>query len=312
MLCKVRIGPAWTGGDALAAGARGQRMQGAAQHFIFDDRGQVWEADSLELRQSLYFPAHEPNFALQVVKNLGFIAAERRRQNAIITFRPRTVSPVAFASLLYWLSDEPPDRICLAILSQQLSHEVHGSLKQVVDRMARLIEQQQGEQPLFTARGLSATALSEGSPFRWLLTTWERSNKRLCWSSFSKEVDRRFDGRFVALQPGEEISELVIERVGTGLRIPDYKWRASARGTRLADLPDRSYGRWVSNAYLYVLRTGRPRFDDVSAKIYWPQSGRLHCEYRRLILPWIDADGRPLLLSASGLQRRLSSSVEAA
>jgi hypothetical protein len=222
------------------------------------------------------------------------------------------VSPVAFASLLYWLSDEPPDRICLAILGQQLGHEVHGSLKQVIERMARLIEQQQGQQPLFTARALSAAALAEDSRFRWLLTNWERSNKRLYWSSFSKEIDRRFAGRFVALQPGKEISELVIERVGTGLRIPDHKWRDSARGTRLADLPDRSYGRWVSKAYLDVLRRGRPRFDDVSAKIYWPQSGRLHCEYRRLILPWIDADGRPLLLSASGLQRHLRSSIEAA
>jgi hypothetical protein len=260
----------------------------------------------------LYFPENEPNFALQVIKNLGFIGAKRWRGSAIVTFRPRTVSPIAFASLLYWLGDNPPARVCLAILGDRPRHEMHGSVKQLRIRMGQLIEQQQGQQPLFVARSRSLAAVSPHSPFRWLLTNWERSNKRLSWQSLSEQADHSFDGRFCVLRPGKEHSEFVIERLGSGLRIPDHEWRASARGTRLADMPDRSYGRWLSEAFFSLLHWGRPQLHDISAKIYWPQSGRIHCEYRRLFLPCIDADGRPWLLSVSSPQRRLSRGIEAA
>jgi hypothetical protein len=289
-------------------------MQGVSEHLIFDNQGKVLQADSLELRRSLFYPENEPDFALQLLKNLGFIGAERRGESAVVTFRPQTMSPVAVASLLYWLSDDPPDRIRLAILDDRPSNEEYGSFEQVLERLHHLVERrQEQEQPLFTARALSPEAVSEGSPFRWVLARWEQSNKRLCPRTFSEEVDRWFEGRFWVFRPGKVPSELVIEHVGTGLRIPDNLWHAfAARGTRLADIPDPSYGRWVSEAYLSVLRTGRPELDDVTAKIYWPHSGRVRYEYRRLILPCIDSDGHPFLLGASVTAARLRSSLDAA
>ena len=216
-------------------------MQGPLQHLIFDDQGKPWQTDSVELRRSLCFPENEPNFALQMVKNLGFSAAERRDDGVIVTVCPRTISPVAVASLLYWLSDDTPEQISLAILDDRLSHETYSSFEQVLERLHRLIEgRQEKDQPLFTARTLSPHAVSSGSPFRWLLTNWERSNKRLSARS-STDVDRRFEGRFWVFRPGNAPSELVIERAGTGLRIPDSEWPAFAPGTRLTDIPDPSY-----------------------------------------------------------------------
>jgi hypothetical protein len=66
----------------------------------------------------------------------------------------------------------------------------------------------------------------------------------------------------------------------------------------------------VSEAYLSVLRTGRPSLNDVSARIYWPRAGRLLYEYRRMILPCVDSDGHPLLLGASITAVRLRASLE--
>jgi hypothetical protein len=285
------------------------------EHLIFDDQGRGWQADSIELRRSLFYPENEPDFILQLVKNFGFIGAERQGECAVVTFCPSTVSPVAVTSLLYWLSDDLPERIRLAILDDRPSHEEYESFEQVLERLHRLLEarqEQEQEQPLFAARTLSPHAVSEGSPFRWLLARWERSNKRLSPRSFSKDVDRWFEGRFCVFRPGKVPSELVIERVGTGLRIPDDQWHAfAAPGRRLADIPDASYGRWVSEAYLSVLRTGPPQLDDVAAKIYWPHSGRVRYESRRLILPCLDADGHPFLLGASIAAARLRSSLEA-
>jgi hypothetical protein len=87
--------------------------------------------------------------------------------------------------------------------------------------------------------------------------------------------------------------------VGTGLPFPDNIRRAFTPGTRLADLPDQEYAKGISETYLSVLRTGCPKIEDVSAKISWSQTGRLLYEYRRMILPCLDANGDPLLLSAS-------------
>jgi hypothetical protein len=287
-------------------------MQGRAEHLIFDDQGKVWQANSLEFRRSLVVPESEPHFVPHVVKSLGLISTVLRRGSVIVTFRPRTVSPVAFASLLYWLSDEPPHRICLALLDGRPRHELYGSFEHVLERLHRLIEaRHEQDQPLFTASAVSPGAVTEGSLFRRLLVNWERSNKHLSWRNLSDEVDRRVDRRFGAVRSCKEPSDLVIERIW--LRILDPEWLASARGMRLAVMPDRSYGRWVSEAYLSVLRSGRPQVDDVSAKIYWPQTGRLPCEYRRLILPCIDADGRPYVVGVVRLQRRrLPHSIEAA
>jgi hypothetical protein len=287
-------------------------MQGRLEHLIFDDQGKTWQKDSVELRRSLFFPENEPDFALQAVKDLGFIACERRGEGVIVTVCPRMMSPVAVASLLYWLSDDPPEQITLATFDDRLSNKTHGSFEKVAERLHRLLKgREYKHQPLFKARALSLDAVSGGSPFRWLLTNWERSNKHLS-RRFSKEVDRRFEGRFCVFRPGNARSELVIDRVGTGLRIPDSAWPAFTPGTRLSDIPHSSYGKWVSEAYLSVLRSGRPNFSDVSAKIYWPQAGRLLYQSRRMIVAFLDADGHPLLLGASIAAVRLRASLESA
>jgi hypothetical protein len=140
-------------------------MEGRAGHLVFDDQGKAWQAHPLEFRQRSLFPENQPDFVPQVVKRLGFIGAVRRRTGATVTFRPRRASPVALASLLYWLSDDPPERICLAILDDRLRHELYGSLELAIERMHRLIEaHQERDQPPFTARGLSPSAATSTCP----------------------------------------------------------------------------------------------------------------------------------------------------
>jgi hypothetical protein len=253
----------------------------------------------------LRFGENASSLASEVVKK-GFISAERREESTVVTVCPRTMAPAAVASLLYWLSDDPPEQVGLTVLDDTVRHEVYSSYEQVVDRLHRLIEAREDQdQPLFEARALAAGAAApEGSPFRWLLRSWEESNKRLPFQLI-KEVDRRFEGRFWVFRPGNESGELVIERAGTGARIPDDEWDAFRRGKRLTDIPDAAYGRWASEAYLSVLRTGRPNISDVSAKIYWRRAGRLLYTYRRMILPCLDPDGEPLLLGASVAAVRL-------
>jgi hypothetical protein len=290
------------GGGKPGAGSagRGELMRELAVRFIFDDQGQIWNAGSYQLRTLLCFPLDEPNLDHLVVKNLGFIGVARKRRNVIVAVRPATVSAIAVAALFYWLCELRPDRICLRIVPEGLDgaaiDALFGSLDAFSRRLEQLIEQHHRE-PFFASTGLAAGGLDSQSPFRRMLACWEDNGKRL--TGELAEYEDRFDHRFILLRPTAAGSQFIIERVGTGLRIPDSRWRAASQGTRLGDIPDRRYARWVADDYASVLQTGRPRLDDISARIFWPRGGRLHCEYRRLILPCVDNNGRPLLLGVS-------------
>jgi hypothetical protein len=280
-------------------------MRQPAGRFLFDDQGQIWNASSYQLRSLLCFPPDEPNFDHLVVKNFGFISVALRRCNAIVAVRPVTVSAIAVAALFYWLRELRPERVCLRIMSEGAEEgaisEVFGSVDAFSRRLEQVIEHHQTE-PLFSSLSLALGELEAQSPFHGMLAYWEGSGKRL--TGELAEFDRRFNGRFVLLRPTADGSQFLIDRAGDGLRVPDSHWRAvsQAGGVRLSDMPDRGYARWVSNAYELALKTGRPRLNDISARIFWPRGGRLHCEYRRLILPCLDGSGRPLLLGVSHVQ----------
>ena len=283
--------------------------QGTLEHIFFDDQGRAWDADSFEFRRAFYVREDEPNFVREVVKCLGFIAAKRRDESVIVSICPRTLSAVAVASLLYWLSDDPPERICLVVRDDRVSHEVYGSVEQMIERLHRVMHaRQEKDRPRFETRALSPQAVSDSSPFRWLLTNWERANKRLS-GHFIKEVDCRFEGRFWIFRPGTTPSELAIEWAGTGLRIPDNEWHAFTPGTRVADFPDPSYAKWMLDAYLSALRSGHLKIEDASANISWPRAGLILYEVRRMILPCLDANGHPLVLGASVAAVRLRTAL---
>jgi hypothetical protein len=61
--------------------------------------------------------------------------------------------------------------------------------------------------------------------------------------------------------------------------------RLNVIGERLENLPDKDYGGWAAQFYTDVARTGRPRYDHISATIHRrPQPYVTH--YERLLLPW--------------------------
>ncbi len=89
-----------------------------------------------------------------------------------------------------------------------------------------------------------------------------------------------------------------ITEAGPSLRIPDPNYTTQLRGTDITALPDAGYGRWVLQDFMRAAQTGQPTYDEISAHMFWPETGVIERRYRRLLLPWLNAKGRVVLTSA--------------
>jgi hypothetical protein len=65
----------------------------------------------------------------------------------------------------------------------------------------------------------------------------------------------------------------------------DSAFRFHAIGEKLENFPDKEYGRWLSQFYKNVARTGEPRYDYVTAAIR-REPDMYSTRYERLLLPW--------------------------
>ena len=92
------------------------------QTLLFDDRGELWDAKSRTLAESLQASLSGEDLLSYVVRNLGFIAIADNNGSLRLRLRPAVVSQMALGALLYWLHDSSPDKQnTLAFLDRSLS-----------------------------------------------------------------------------------------------------------------------------------------------------------------------------------------------
>src|SRR5262245_14812582 len=91
-------------------------------------------------------------------------------------------------------------------------------------------------------------------------------------------------GRYVLLTEDGN-GELRVSDFGGTMMSRSRWWRRKARGRRIDDMPDWSYGRWVGDAYREARQTGQPLLEDVKAVVNWPEVGTFAHSYWRLIVP---------------------------
>jgi hypothetical protein len=263
---------------------------------IIDDEGEIFDSLSRRLQLKLYDYRVQEDDGLPLLRNLGFIDLRQHAGGVLVSFRPRTVSQVAFVALNYWLWDNPPSRIILRILEDGICDEMHSSRIAAVRRMQALIDDhQRPASGLFQKEAVSLEQLPAGSALHRALQTWQGLGAARKWHQYW----RHLTPRFVLLKPDADAGSLVIQAAGPGLRIPDRSWAYNQVGRRMNDLPDQAYGRWVCDSYRSVLARREPQLEAVDAMIDWPRNGRVRSEYVRLILPVLDDDGAMALLGVS-------------
>jgi hypothetical protein len=273
----------------------------AVRSLVFDGSGRTWVGGSLALRSQVGCGAPYDNLTDYVVRNMGYVEVGARGPSLHVRLRPSVVQPMALAAALYWVADRRASRVLVSWLGPDgWSHEVSATRSEATQRLTDLaltMERVTSDEFQFQQRDL------EGLPaqLKALLEQW-RAHPTFDRERLAQAMEGEAQGRYILVKhiPSASRPELLVEECGRGLMYNDA-FRAHAVGERFEDQPNYHYGRRAAEAYLHVASSGVPRFEEVTATMFWPQRGRIRHNYARLILPYSQDDGSSLLLCASVL-----------
>lgn len=267
---------------------------------LFDDRGEVWDAQSRRLADDLQASISGEELLNYAIRNLGFIAVKEMNGSVRISLRPTVVSPIAFSAILYWLHDRAADRVLISFFDREWSHEMLRSSADAVRRLMARVDFRQGARDGdFLQQSLSLESLTQSSPLKGVLDMWSTSGGKYDRERLAPLLERALNGRFVLVEASPDRPSLVIKDVGGGLSKPAEYWLARSIGNRVEDQPDYDYGKWIADFYRQVITTGEPSLGDVDAVINWPQQSRKSFRYRRLVVPFNGEGNSTMLLGAS-------------
>jgi len=275
----------------------------AQQSILIDERGKLWDAESWQLRKSLYLNGVEGDVSAPLINNLGFVGVTSRGNNAIIRFNPKSVSKAAIGALYYWLSVRSCTRVGLtfALNGEGQRYEIFASPRAALLRIEALLDQEHrlSWRPLYAARAGKLSALSGRSALGVLFELWRETSGTFVDSIYLPLLKQFAADRYVQFEPRAE-GGFNIPRAGSGLHIPDEPARRALGGSRLEDIADKDYAEWAAQFYSTVVESQQPRYDHLRAYINWPRAGRVERKYSRMILPCRTPCGRKILLGVSG------------
>ena len=270
------------------------------QTLLFDDRGELWDAKSRTLAESLQASLSGEDLLSYVVRNLDFIAIADNNGSLRLRLRPAVVSQMALGALLYWLHDRVVERALISFLDGEWTHELVASRDDAVRRLlARVKHKAADRDGDFLDRPRPLHELPDGSPLRAVLNAWADCRGRFDAERLRPVIQRALNGRFVLFEATPYSPSLHVKDVGAGLSKSAEYWLSRTKGLRVEDQPDYAYGKWVAEAYRQVLSTGEPSLADVDAVITWPQHPRIGYRYRRLLVPFEAQRDSTLVLSAT-------------
>ena len=263
--------------------------------WIFDDRGNFVAVDSYALRSMLPSLQYNGDLARDLARNLGFIAISPRGAWTQIRLRPQVVSDVAFANLMYWLADNQPSHIVIDAMDGSTVAPIFSETKGALAHLIELFSEKSGGRVRKEA-ALSIAKLPSGCNLRGLLAVWADGGQRDIEQLLRYSKKNLLSRHFVIKAAG---GDLIFDSIGEGVKVPKREWQNEALGRSITAQADTDYWSWVAARQQMVLVSGEPFVSDVQADIYWPDSGWVTRDYRRIILPCASKDGTARLFIAS-------------
>jgi hypothetical protein len=281
---------------------RSESVQAPMHTYLFDDRGDMWDAKSRRLAEVLQASIGGDELIDYVIRNLGFVSIAEGKDSVRIRLRPSVVSQVAFSALLYWLHDQPIQRVLLSLLDTEWSHELLRSREETVQRLMSCITFHAGDRiGDFLERKRSLQVLPSTSPLRAVVDIWSQCAGKFDRERFFPVLEKALNRQFVLVEANNDTPSLYFKDIGSGLpKLSEYCLPPNVN-LRVEDQPDYAYGKWVSGLYRDVLTTGEPTLQEIDAVIRWPENPRKNYRYRRLVLPCKSEGNSTMLLGVTQL-----------
>jgi len=282
--------------------------------LLIDSGGELWGADSRAVRTAFDSPFSGGEFTRYAVRNLGFIGVHAFGNSCHLRLRPEFVSKEALQTFYTWMKSRQFERYVLSLTNDEETMELHRSLSDVFRAVETAV--------LTSRRAQAGDFLAEPSretlapPIVTLLEALRENPLRRDDPEGAAELERlirkTFGNRFVIVGTDGEKSKLTFGGIGEELFSPYQEWRSQAIGAPVARLPDPSYGAWVETSYRRALQTQEALSERVDAIVRWPHLGRARMRYTRIILPFKDPSGAPMLISGTRDDRSIDLRIRSA
>jgi hypothetical protein len=251
------------------------------------------------------------------VRNLGFIKFQvLDRIVTEIELHPRNVDLRALLAVEKLLGEASTNLFRIKYLEAEWHSEISSSAEHTTARLRELCAPV--FQPPATERfhiepnDFSALFRDETNPMRALAQKWRVSFGNFDPNVLSIALRDQILPRMMIIGIKSKRHEPEWRFIGSGQRWLDNSYRFTGIGEKVANLPDKEYGAWVSEFYKAVADSDRPRYDSVTADMqYDAESGKPHrrVRYERLLLPWKTLSGEVFVTSCAELTDAKVSSV---
>lgn len=284
---------------------------------LIDDQGHAWDTVSSEaasrLRSHFELTGSGEVVAPYGPRTRGCLWIDLGKRFVRIALNPETVGPAAVAEADALLRNpkltfESRTAFCLGLIDDQSADvrltEIYASLAQSLNRLKFLVNEGAVERETtyddrFEAKPLTLALARRTPMLRHLIETWRMGEREVDLEEALPRWRDELEERFTLLEQLSQGCGYGIIEIGKALRIPWHAYVPRLNGAGLLGMPDARYARWASRPYDAVLASGKPRFEEIAALMFWPNTGLVERRYRRLLLPWLDKAGRRLILSVN-------------
>jgi len=256
--------------------------------------GQWVFPDTAEFLAALGDPNPDYDAVGFAVRNLGFIKFEQIEQSIIeIELHPRNVAFPALLAVQQQILSSQVTLFRIKYLDSSWRSEISSSAEHMIARLAELCAPKYTppSSDRFTSELKDFATLFSDHENQWrpLAQKWRVSFGNFDPSVLSIAVKHQFLSRLVIAGMRPRDKEPVWRFIGDGHRWMGQRYQLFGIGEKVANMPDREYGDWVSEFYKSVALSGQPRLDLVNASLrYEDEAGkpRRLVSYERLLLPW--------------------------
>lgn len=262
--------------------------------------GQWVFPDSSEFLAALGDPNPDYDAEAFAVKNLGFIKFTVIERTIVeIELHPRNAELPALLAVQEQIQSSGVNLFRIRHFDTAWRSEITSSAEQAIVRLSQLTA------PAFVApvqrrfvvepQDYSQLLNDEQNELRFMAQKWRTSFGQFDSTIISFAINHHLLARMLIVgvrpQPADPVWRFIGEAHTSWLDRPHH---LNVIGDRVENIPDKDYGRWASEFYKDVARTGQPRFDRVNASIQ-RQPQPYHSTYERLVLPWRTASEEMLV-----------------
>jgi hypothetical protein len=286
---------------------RGRFYQGVSMsRWMIDDFGNMKPAGAAALAEIIGIPcpdAEDDVARLEdyAILNVGLVVVQDKGTSVRIKCRPAVLSPRAFSTLSHWLLEHPHVPALVEWFNETWDTEDAPDARTAVNLVSYIVELKQRAPVTPTDRIRAQPSVQAARHWQRVKASVGALTKgKPDGSAYARVLDPLFFGRWMVGEVDAGGGGIDFVACGTGYPVLDPFFSAREPTRTLDWIKDDQYRAWVVDGFIDVVKTGRPRFDDVDAIIDWPRFGYLRTRYWRVLVPLTESAGRWRVLSASG------------